>query len=85
MGCLQGSVFEPLLFLIYVNDMFKASDKLEFHLFTDDTNFGLVAWGQGWHLAGNGWFSRLGYRLLWYRLGKREGFDLWVAKDLSVG
>ena len=32
------SVLGLLLFLIYVNDIFMASDKLTFYLFADDTN-----------------------------------------------
>ena len=28
----------PLLFLLYINDMPKCSNILEFHLFPDDTN-----------------------------------------------
>ena len=34
----QRSVLGPLLFLIYVNDIYNASNKLEFFLFVDDTN-----------------------------------------------
>ena len=33
----QGSVLEPLLFVIY-NNIYNASDNLESHHFADDTN-----------------------------------------------
>ena len=37
-GVLQGSTLEPLLFLIYVNDLTDALEKSIVHHFADDTN-----------------------------------------------
>ena len=36
-GIPQSSIFGPLLFSIYVNDIINSSDKLQYLLYADDT------------------------------------------------
>jgi hypothetical protein len=47
-GVPQGSVLGPLFFLLYVNDMARATGELGFVLFEDDTNL----FAKGCDLAG---------------------------------
>ena len=35
-GVLQGSILEPIPFLIYINDIKNSSKKLNFYLFAED-------------------------------------------------